>query len=229
MSVVTMTTIMQCSAPSGSWRAGKNVCWREVDWVKEALDEPRWMQEIRENLRDRVTYQIHLRTPQASGLSHTAAEITRAANKASWVISPEAYADPVNRAILEAAAGGEADPGYHSDWYPYGGYSLIREGWGPRAGYAAMFASPRPGAYGGYRSRSNNNVLCLASDAQDLLIDDTVGHYMYPSSPIRVDGMNQNFHAGEGIYKVEGARATSPTWSAHGLIRPVAMAFVRPV
>lgn len=181
--------------------------WREVEWVKEALEEPRWMEEIREHLRDRVNFQIRLRTPQGEWPIAFRGGDKRQANKASWVVSPEAYADPLNRGVLDAAAGGGAEPGYRSDWFPYGGYTLIREGWGPRSGYAAMFASPKPGAYGGYRSRSNNNVLCLAADAQDLLIDDTVGHYMYPTSPIRVDGMNQNFHAGEGIYKVDGAAA----------------------
>jgi len=178
--------------------------WREMDWIIQANEDPRWQEEIRENLKDRVNYQIRLRTPQNEWPIPFRGGDKRAANAASRVVSPEAYADPVNKAILSATSGGDGKPPYHSDWFPYGGYAIVRDGWSRNDGYGSMFSSPKPGSYGAYRSRSNNNIFGLASDGQDLLIDDCIGHYMYPGSPLLVDGMQQFLHAQDGIYKVGG-------------------------
>jgi hypothetical protein len=178
--------------------------WREVEWVKEVQEDARWQDEIRENLKARVNYQIHLRTPQNEWPIPIRGGDKRSANMASRTVSPEAYADTTNTAILAAMRGEPSRPPYHSDWFPYGGYAIIREGWDADDDYGALFASPQPGSYGGYRSRSNNNVFGLASAGQDLLIDDTIGHYMYPTSPIKVDGKEQFFHAKEGVFKVGG-------------------------
>ncbi len=179
--------------------------WREVQWVRDAWRDAYWMDEIREHLRAHATYLIHLRTPQGEWPIPYRGGDKRQADRSSRLVSPEAYADAVNLAVLGAVDGDStAKPPYHSEWFPYAGYSVMRDGWGELDGYAAMFCSPRPGAYGGYRSRSNNNVFSLAAAGQDLLVDDTVGHYMYPTSPIRVDGRDQNFHAGERIFRVMG-------------------------
>ena len=91
-------------------------------------------------------------------------------------------------------------PPYDSEWFPYAGFNIVRSGWKRDSSVGALFTSPVPGAYGGYRSRSNNNVFGLSAYGQDLLVDDCTGHYMYPSSPIKVDGKDQFFH--ETIYKV---------------------------
>ncbi len=181
--------------------------WREVDWVREAKEDSRWQDEIRENIKARVTYQIHLRTPQNEWPIPFRGGDKRIANAASRAVSPEAYADTTNASILAAMRGEPTRPSYHSDWFPYGGYAIIREGWDSDDDYGALFASPQPGAYGGFRSRSNNNVFGLASSGQDLLVDDCIGHYMYPSSPIKVDGKDQFFHARDGIFKVGGLAA----------------------
>lgn len=179
--------------------------WREVSWIRDAWTDARWLDEIRENQRDHATYLIRLRTPQGEWPIPYRGGDKRQADTSSRVVSPEAYADPVNRAVLSAVhAGSGIAPPHHSEWFPYAGYSVMRDGWGALDGYAAMFASPRPGAYGGFRSRSNNNVFSLAAAGQDLLVDDTTGHYMYPTSPIRVGGRDQNFHAAERIYRVMG-------------------------
>jgi len=183
---------------------GRMPSWREVDWVLQAQEDPRWQDEIREHMKERVDYQIRLRTPQGDWPIPFRGGDKRPANAASRTVSPEAYADSENQAILSAASSDAGKPPHHSDWFPYGGYAIVRDGWSPDDGYGAMFSSVRPGAYGGYRSRSNNNVFGLSAGGQDLLVDDCTGHYMYPGSPLRVDGMNQFFHAEEGIYKVGG-------------------------
>ncbi|MFH1499826.1 MAG: hypothetical protein ABII82_18595, partial [Verrucomicrobiota bacterium] len=150
--------------------------WREVQWVRDAWRDGYWMDEIREHLRAHATYLIHLRTPQGEWPIPYRGGSKRLGDRSSRFVSPEAYADPVNLAVLGAVDGDSSvKPPYHSEWFPYAGYSVMRDGWGPLDGYAAMFASPRPGAYGGYRSRSNNNVFSLAAAGQDLLVDDTTG------------------------------------------------------
>lgn len=179
--------------------------WTEVSWVAAAKREWRWMDEVREHLKERVTYQIHIRTPQNEWPIPFRGGDKRAADRPPASVSPEAYADSVNRSIIDAVSGvPDAVPPYTSEWFPYGGYNIVRDGWSKASGYGAMFSSPQPGAYGAYRSRSNNNVFGMAAAGQDLLVDDTVGHYMYPSSPIKVDGKNQMFHARDGVYKVGG-------------------------
>lgn len=171
-------------------------------WLKQYRDDVGWRSEIRDHLREHVNYMIHLRTAQNEWPIPFRGGDKRAANRPEFVVSPEAFADPVNRSILEAvdSPGNIANPPYNSEWFPYAGFNVIRKGWGKQDAYGAMFCSPVPGAYGAFRSRSNNNSFGLAAFGQDLLIDDTTGHYMYPSSPIQVDGKNQFFH--EGVYKV---------------------------
>lgn len=171
-------------------------------WNRMQRSDQGWRSEIRDHLREHMTYLIHLRTPQNEGPIPFRGGDKRNAPRGSSTVSLDAYADPVNQAILSAVDHPEdgVKPPYNSEWFPYAGFNIIREGWDKDDAYGAMFTSPMPGAYGGYRSRSNNNVFGLAAFGQDLLIDDTTGHYMYPSSPILVDGKNQFFHA--GLYKV---------------------------
>lgn len=178
--------------------------WREVDWVGDAMEDIYWQNDLRDYLRERVNYQIRLRTPQDELPIVFRGGDKRRAARPDRALSPQAFADPVNAAVLNAARS-DRKPPYFGDWFPYGGYYIVRHGWGPNDGYGTMFSSHHAGAYGGYRSRSNNNSFGLAEGGQDLLVDDCIGHYMYPTSPLRVDGRNQFFHAGEGFYKVPGA------------------------
>ena len=181
--------------------------WKELPWVADLSRNIDLRNEIREHLRDHVTCQIHLRTPQNEWPIPFRGGDKRQAGTASYCQSPEAYADPGNAAILAAVQrpGSGRQPAFDSEWFPYGGYNIVRDGWSPDTACGALFCSPQPGAYGAYRSRSNNNTFGLAAHGQDLLVDDTTGHYMYPSSPLVIDGLNQFFHARDGVYKVGGA------------------------
>jgi len=160
-----------------------------------------WKRELRRHLKDRVTWMIHDRTPQNTLPAAWTGGYERRPDPGKYADSPAAFEDPVNHAILSAVNGDKnADPGFNSEWFPYGGFNIVHGGWDKNAVTGALFCSPMPGAYGGYRSRSNNNTFTLSVGNQLLLMDDATGHYMYPSSPLRVDKLNQFFHA--GIYKV---------------------------
>jgi hypothetical protein len=177
--------------------------WQELPWLKDIRNSSDWRERILRAVDARANFLIHMRTPQdewpiiARGGPQTSA-------------GPLSYADLAPRASMElenvrirAAIEHPAEglrPTYTDEWFPYTGFDIIREGWDPDSGYGILFCSPQPGAYGAYRSRSNNNSFGLNAFGQDLLIDDSIGHYMYPTSPITVDGQQQFFHA--GIYKV---------------------------
>lgn len=183
--------------------------WQEQNWVRVVKDDPDWGQEIREHMAARISYQLRIRSPQGSWPIGVRGTDKRQGFVGDFVIAPEAFADPENRRIraaIEAAAWPSSvrsittDPGlrptYHSEWFPYGGYNIVREGWERDSGYGAMFCSPRPGAYGGRRSRSNNNFFGLAAFGQDLVVEDKFDRYGLMGSPIEVDGLPQDFHAG---------------------------------
>lgn len=86
-------------------------------------------------------------------------------------------------------------PGYTSNYFPWGGYRIIRENWNPEGQYGILFASPSPGKYGA-RGGMDNLSFGLAAYGVDLLGDNARGHYSSPLSPLMVDGKNQNFRAG---------------------------------
>lgn len=181
--------------------------WAEPRFVRDWRQDLGWRVELQEHLDARLNYFIHLRTPQNEWPI-----VIRGSDKRSagglpgddwYALGPNAYNQPENRLIAAAILDprGGKRPSYTSEWFPYAGYNLVREGWEKDSGHGFLFCSPQPGAYGGFRSRSNNNAFGLAAYGWDLLVDDTTGHYMYPSSPIRVDGLDQFFHA--GVYKVQ--------------------------
>jgi hypothetical protein len=198
--------------------------YHDLPWLNEYRNNIQWKNEIREHLGERINYFIRIRTPQGEhpipirgGDKRTAAGIPAGD---LFDMSPETYNNPVNMQIYNAMTKPDAGirpEGYDSDWFPYGGYNIVREGWERDSGYASLFCSPQPGAYGGFRSRSNNNAFGLAAFGQDLLVDDSVGHYMYPGSPILVDGKNQFFHA--GYYKV-GAPAPHKVYQISAWLDP---------
>ena len=208
----------------------------EQAWVREVKDDPDWCQEIREHMAARIGYQLRLRSPQGSWPIGVRGTDKRAGYVGDFLVAPEAFADPENRRIRAAVEAASqpanvrslaADPGlrptYHSEWFPYGGYNLVREGWERDSGYGAMFCSPHPGAYGGRRSRSNNNFFGLAAFGQDLIVEEKFDRYGLMESPVTVDGLQQDFHAGlarvpmiAGHKMIPVAAWTEPaTWRWH--------------
>jgi len=194
LGVVSAITLMQ--------ERGELVPWGENYWILPVRGNYAWRREIRDHLREHVTYLLHLRTAQNEWPIPFRGGDKRAASRPSADASVEAYDDPVNQAILASVDAPDAGlrPPYNSEWFPYAGFNILRENWEKMGAYGAMFSAPHPGAYGAYRSQSNNNIFGLAAFGQDLLVDDTTGHYMYPSSPILVDDKNQFYH--DGLYKV---------------------------
>lgn len=177
-----------------------------------------WYARMRRHFNDRATYLIHDRTPQNNLPLGWNGGYNRTPEFGEYWQAPAAFEDPTNRAIIRAVNGDKnADPGYTSDWFPYAGFNLVREAWDKTSGVGAMFTSPQPGAYGAFRSRSNNNTFTLSAFGQDLLIDDATGHYMYPNSPLTVDGRNQFFHV--GIYKV-AAPASHKVFQVNAWLEP---------
>jgi len=117
---------------------------------------------------------------------------------------PDSSADDDINAIL-AIARSKVDlapeapvPSFTSEWFPYGGYSFIREGWKKRDQSAFLFSSSRPGNYG-YHSETGNNMFWLSAFGQDMLVPGEVGAYNNIPTPVLVDGMRQ-----KGVYGIPG-------------------------
>lgn len=181
--------------------------WQWPRWEEQLVNDRLWKTEIREHSKRRADFLIHLRTPQGALANAFGGDGIK---EAKYPVEEQAVAsweDPLNQAIFKATKEPEAGirPSYDSEWYPYGGYNIVRDGWEKNSSSGAMFASGVPGGYGGYRSRSNNNVFTLVGEDQPLLVEDNDGHYMYTFSPVTIDGINQYFHA--GVYKVRGLAA----------------------
>ncbi|MBO9610725.1 MAG: chitobiase/beta-hexosaminidase C-terminal domain-containing protein, partial [Paenibacillaceae bacterium] len=105
---------------------------------------------------------------------------------------PEALNDPNIAAIVAIARGtaGDQVPTFESEWYPYGGYSFIRDGWERTDQRAFMFSSSHTGNYSFHNEA--NNMLTIAAYGQDMIVPGEVGAYDHIKSPLLVDGMLQN-------------------------------------
>ena len=183
--------------------------WKELPWVNELRRDTAWRAEVEEHLREHMRLLIHLRTPQnqrplgLQGGDTGSAEAMPGEGRfsmASDAAVPEAYWEPDNAQIMAAVSGTpfSPPPSFTDEWFPYAGYNIVRTGWKIDDGHGLLFCSPKPGSYGGYRSRSNNNFFGLGAFGQYLLVEDTTHHYMPVSSPISVDGRMQHFLAGIG-------------------------------
>ncbi len=188
--------------------------WSERPWIKDVRVDDQWKREVREAVGDRVQFLLRNRTPANQypiPFRNDRREGHLIPPDGHYDTAPEVFDEPENRRLIEAMLHPEEGirPREKNDWFPYGGYNIVRDGWERRlgnhqwdeiSGYGAMFCSPKPGAYGAYRSRSNNNKFGLYAYGEDLLLDDSFGNYNYRRSPVTVDGHEQFFHA--GVYKV---------------------------
>lgn len=169
--------------------------WAQPVWERD-LHTPAWQQELRDHLARRAGYLVHWTTPQGEYplVTHHEPPTERQKLREDYGLVPQVLDDPVNARIYSTLFGdGSAGaPPYTSEWFPYGGYSIARDGWGPDDGYAAMFCSPRPG-HGSVGSGCKNNAFTLAGYGLDLLADDLVHSYIRPTSPVQVDGKRQFF------------------------------------
>ena len=180
--------------------------WMEQPWIEEMRTDLAWRQEMDEHLNARINYYLHMRTPQNEWpIGIRGGDKRKATGTGAefhygnlYSLGKDAYSDPENRRIVANIQNPESGvrPTYTSEWFPYAGYNLVREGWERDDGYGFLFCSPVPGGYGAFRSQKNNNTFGLGGFGQDLLVNDCVGHYMHPGSPIKVDRLNQFFHAG---------------------------------
>lgn len=178
--------------------------WARPSWEEDLRGDRIWKWEIRDHSKRRADYLIHLRTPQGALPNAFGGDGMKEARYPEPQQATESWDNPETMAIAKATQEPQSGvrPSYHSEWYPYAGFNIVRDGWEKDDSSGAMFSSAVPGAYGAYRSRSDNNVFTLVSGNQPLLVDDNDGHYMYPFSPVTIDGINQYFHA--GVYKVRG-------------------------
>lgn len=180
--------------------------WQMISWESAVANNPFFHQDVQRLLRRKNTFLTHLQTPQGQW-PITFRGDSRRAGAMPYPYSPQAWNNPVNAAIMAAIndpASGIVPP-YTCDWFPYIGVAIMRDGWKPSSCYGALFCSPHPPGYGAFRGRSDNNSFGLAAYGQDLLVNNTTGHYMYPTSPMKVNGFNQFFEA--GIYKVPSPEA----------------------
>lgn len=181
--------------------------YKEQTWVWQLRSDLSWRREVQEHLNEHANWLLHSRTPQNEYPIPVRGGDKRQAlgMPGEWIAdaAPQAYQTPENARLIAAIVNPASGlrPTFTDEWFPYAGYNYVREGWEKDSGYGMLFCSPKPGAYGAYRSRSNNNTFGLAAYGEDLLVDDNgASHYTYPTSPITVDGKMQFFHA--GIYRV---------------------------
>ena len=171
--------------------------WSQPAWEKE-LHSVAWQQEENEALMRRASYVLHWGTPNGEYplvTHHEPANEKRSKlREFGFNRFPQMLDDPVNARLYSTLYGDGAAglPTYTAEWFPYGGYSIARDGWGKADGYGAMFCSPRPGC-GGVGSGCKNNVFGLAAYGADLIADDLVHAYVRGTSPIQVDGKRQQF------------------------------------
>ncbi len=88
----------------------------------------------------------------------------------------------------------EPEPAYRSEWFPYAGYYLLRNGWKQDDALLFMLSTNNPGK--DFRTVTDNNIVTLRDFGQDLIATTQTGAYGYNNSPLWVDGKGEFFHAG---------------------------------
>ncbi|HZZ71366.1 MAG TPA: chitobiase/beta-hexosaminidase C-terminal domain-containing protein [Pirellulales bacterium] len=168
--------------------------WSQPLWEKE-LHTPQWQRELQDNLLRRASYAIHWAAPNGEYplvTHHEPANEKQGKLRDYYNRFPEMLDDPTNARIYSTlyGDGSVGTPQYTSEWFPYGGYNIARDGWRPTDASGSMFCSPRPGC-GSVGSGCKNNAFSLAAYGMDLLSDDLAHSYVRTTSPIQVDGRRQ--------------------------------------
>ncbi|HEY3322400.1 MAG TPA: chitobiase/beta-hexosaminidase C-terminal domain-containing protein [Planctomycetota bacterium] len=167
--------------------------WMQPAWERD-LHTPAWQNELTELLCKRATYLMHWNTPTGEYplITHHEPPSQRQKIREMFDRLPSMFNDPLNRKLYANFYGDKSGdvPEYTSDWFPYGGFSIARTGWGRQDGYGALFCSPKPGC-GGSGTGCKNNLFGLAAYGMDLLADDLCHFWVRPVSPISVDKRQQ--------------------------------------
>jgi hypothetical protein len=170
--------------------------WAQPVWEKE-LHSPEWRQELIDNLGLRARYLLHWVTPAGEYplTTHHQPPSERGKVREMLRMIPEVLDDEPTAKLYSTLYGDgrTGPPEWTADWFPYGGYSIARTGWGLGEGYGSMFCSTHPGQ-GSAGANCKNNTFSLHAFGADLLDDDTVHGYIgfHATSPINVDGKRQD-------------------------------------
>jgi hypothetical protein len=170
--------------------------WAQPVWERE-LHTPLWQRELMDHLVRRGRYYFHWATPAGEYPLVTHQEPPtekRGKLREALAMLPEILNDPVTAQLVSTLYGDGSlgRPGYTDEWYPYGGYSIARAGWGRQEVYGSMFCSPQPGC-GSVGSGCKNNAFGLGAYGLDMLSEDVVHSYIRATSPIQVDKKRQCF------------------------------------
>lgn len=175
------------------------------------LITPEWKTEAWESILRRLRFTCHIFTQQGQwpiflrgdscqlyGIVHMSPGAAPKANRSPLFHSPILLEDPYIKPML-TMIGPDKKPGaslpFNSNYFPWGGYRIIRESWDPNSQYACMFSSPKPGKYWA-RGGTDQLNLGLHAFGKDLLKESGGGNYAGFASPVMVDGLNQNYRAG---------------------------------
>lgn len=157
-----------------------------------------WQDILHANLRDRAIRMLRMvtaekRTPATLRTDLRDFPLEEVAQKI-----PGDKLDPASQAIVQWFRSQKkgTPPPVTSEHFPYGGYTVIRSGWGPGDSQGFLFSSPQPGATAGFNSERNNNALTLSAFGDDVIVSGDRGAYTHRPSPIRADGKEQAFHLG---------------------------------
>jgi len=104
---------------------------------------------------------------------------------------------PIESKIVNIGAGNvkaeEANIPFTSDFFPYGGYYIMRTGWDKNSQYGLFFGGRTE--QDGFRIKASN-LFGLHYKGQDLITAGEAGAYSMIPSPITVDGFEQNTEVG---------------------------------
>lgn len=161
-------------------------------------ERPAWREILAANRRDRVIRMLRMVTAEGRGPSTLRTDLRDYPLDFLSRLYPEKDLDPDSRSILQWFRSKKKGPPppVTSEHFPYGGYTVIRSGWGPDDSQGFLFSSPQPGATAGFNSERNNNALTLSAFGDDVIVSGDRGAYTLRPSPLRVDGKEQAFHLG---------------------------------
>jgi hypothetical protein len=188
--------------------------WQLAAWEKKDLRTnfriDTWEHDVRDEMDSRMRMMTGHLTSNGEwpiGGSRNGHEPGRARETYDNAIyfTPEIFRIPDMSDILSLGVGDlDATPSFMSDWLPYSGHYYIRSGWKRTDPYLYMYCAPHPA--GGQLSSRNNNAIGVGGYGHDLIETGENGTYDTPRSPVRVDGLEQYFHAG------------IPSWGHRGLL-----------